>query len=209
VRDEGNDLWARLGVAPGRLAAVSVIGGLVITLGDHLFHVRTEVVEHHWHPQVGGQSVWVVPQFVVGAAAMILVAQLAVRRLPPPTIQHVAASVALFYAAYWLTGAIGVDHPWITLELLLVTYVVRMLATKREARWPLLALGIAIGAGGCVAEALSSRAGSFDYAYEDLVVPLWLFPLYLHGAAAVAALAWFARPDRGPSAVDGGTTSAR
>ena len=199
--DPGSKAPARLD--PKRLAVVAVLGGLVISLGDHLFHVRTGVVVHHVKPLIDGQSIWVIPQFIVAAAVMVAVAQPAARRLPRPPIGRVVLAVVLFYAAYWITGQLGVDHPWVTLEILFATFALRLAFEHPPSRLPVLAVGVVIGLGGCVGEALNSNAGFFDYTYENVVVPFWLFPLYLHGGAAVVGIASYARgparPKVGPA----------
>jgi hypothetical protein len=60
----------------------SLGGGVFIALGDHLFHVRTGVLVHHWHPQWDGQALVVVPIFVVAAAAMLVSASVVLRLVP-------------------------------------------------------------------------------------------------------------------------------
>lgn len=178
-----------------------MLGGLFISAGDHLFHVRTGVLRHHWLPQWDGQSLSVIPQFVVAAALMAEVA----RRLPGTDRQRrpgglvVIAELAAFFAAYALTGWIGVTHPLVCGMVLLIAFVAR-LAVEPEPGTVVL-LGVLIALGGCVGEALVSRTGLFEYVAPDVAgVPLWLFPLYLHGAPAVLATARLLLPASGRAA---------
>ena len=52
----------------------SIVGGTFIAIGDHLFHVRTHVLTHFWHPRWDGQTLLVFPLFMGAAAFMILAA---------------------------------------------------------------------------------------------------------------------------------------
>lgn len=172
---------------PARLAAVAVLGGLFISVGDHLFHVRTGILVHHWYPQWDGQTLVVLPMFVGAAAAMVFVARPLARTLPRPTPRAAVLAAALFFAAYAFTGWAGTDHPMACLLVLLAAFAVRLALALPAERRPTVIVGILIGLGGCLGEALVSKMGLFDYVHRDAIVPFWLFPLYLNGAAAVLA----------------------
>lgn len=186
-----------------RIALASLVGGLAISAGDHLFHVRTRVLVHHWHPQLDGQSLVVIPLFIAATAAMVVGARPLVRSLPRPSLPSVAVATALFFAAYALSGAIGVRHPWLCLAVLALAFVAQVALASTSRRRALIGVGLLIAAGGCLGEAVTSRLGVFDYVHAGLVVPPWLFPLYLDGAAAIVALACLTlQPPAGRPAAD-------
>ncbi|QXC62768.1 DUF2878 family protein [Aquihabitans sp. G128] len=190
---------ATTGVArwvPRALAAVG--GGTAISVGDHLFHVRTRVLVHHWHPQWDGQTLVVFPIFMAAAALMLAVATPFVGRTPRPSWARVVLAGACFFAAYAFTGQVGTDHPAWCLVVLLATWLLR-LAFEPHRRAAVL-LGLLIGVGGGAGEAAVSALGLFTYVHQDVAgVPLWLLPLYLHGAPAVLALARLVQVEPDPT----------
>ncbi len=178
----------------GPFLGASVAGGTFIAVGDHLFHVRTDVLEHHWYPQAGGQTLLVFPIFMAAAALMLGATAALVAPEPRPTWARAGVAALAFYAAYALTGALGTDHPALTLGLLTAAFLAR-LAFEPDRRAVVL-VGVLIALGGCLGEAAISDLGLFTYAHTDVAgVPLWLVPLYLNGAPAVVALARLVQPE--------------
>ncbi|CAN5409962.1 hypothetical protein BH10ACT1_BH10ACT1_18810 [soil metagenome] len=170
------------------MATAAVGGGAFIATGDHLFHVRTRVLVHHWHPQWDGQTLLVYPLFVAAAALMVVVAAPLVEHLPRPGTPRALGAAGAFAVAYAFTGQVGVAHPGWCLTVLVATFAAR-LALEPDRR-TVLAVGALIAIGGCAGEAAVSALGLFTYVRPAVAgVPLWLFPLYLHGAPAVVAVA--------------------
>lgn len=168
-----------------RFALASVAGGTFIAIGDHLFHVRTRLLTHVWHPQWDHQTLLVFPIFMGAAAVMILAVTPLVRACARPTTSRLALEAGAFYLAYWFTGQVGVTHPGWCLVVLLATFAGRL--TLDDHPKVVLLVGVLIGIGGCIGEALISEWGLFRY-YGKYVVPVWLFALYLHGAPAVVGI---------------------
>jgi hypothetical protein len=185
-----------------RWVAAIVGGGVFIALGDHLFHVRTGVLLHLWYPQWDDQTLLVYPIFVVAAGAMLATASVVVRRVPRPSrlpsAKDLLLAGAAFFGAYALTGRIGTEHPWWTFGILAVLFAVRV--APDPDRVAVLVVGTLIGLGGCAGEAAVSELGLFTYVRSDVAgIPLWLFPLYLHGAFAVVEIVRLLDPTAGPA----------
>ena len=89
----------------------SIVGGTFIAIGDHLFHVRTHVLTHFWHPRWDGQTLLVFPLFMGAAAFMILAATPLVRGCALRSPVRLAVDGGAFYVAYWFTGQVGVRYP--------------------------------------------------------------------------------------------------
>ena len=163
----------------------AVGGGIFIAVGDHLFHVRTRVLTHFWHPRWDGQTLLVYPLFIGAAALMIAAATPLVKTCARPSWGRLAAEASAFYLAYWFTGQVGVRYPGWCLVVLLATFAGRL--TLDHNPRAVLIVGVMIGIGGCIGEAVISEMGLFRYVGR-WVVPIWLLPLYLHGAPAVVGL---------------------
>jgi len=168
-----------------RFVLAAVGGGTFIAVGDHLFHVRTHVLTHFWHPRWDGQTLLVYPLFIGAAALMIAAATPLVRGCARPAAVRLAVEAGAFYLAYWFTGQVGVRYPGWCVVVLLATFVGRLLLDDNPRA--VLLVGIMIGIGGCLGEAAVSEMGLFRYVGRWLV-PFWLLPLYLHGAPAVVGL---------------------
>ena len=163
----------------------SIVGGTFIAVGDHLFHVSTHVLTHFWHPRWDGQTLLVFPLFMGAAALMILAATPVVRSCVRPSAPRLAVEAGAFYVAYWFTGQVGVRYPGWCLVVLLATFAGRLMLDDNPRA--VLVVGIMIGIGGCLGEAVVSELGLFRYVGR-WVVPIWLLPLYLHGAPAVVGI---------------------
>ena len=167
-----------------QLVAVAGLFAVFLTACDQLFHVRTETLVYHWNPQVAGQTI-IVPLtfFLAGVAMLDAGRRIQPHELWPITPRRIVASLGVVTAAYLVSGLLDPDLASAYAVVLLALWVVRL--ALRHERPRAVVAGIAVAAGGVLAESALSAAGEFDYVAPDLAgVPWWLFPLYLHGALA-------------------------
>lgn len=171
-------------MSKGRLLVVAVVSALFLTLCDQLFHVRTETLVYHWHPQVAGQTIIVPLTFLLATVAM-LDASLRVHAVQPRSTSTagVIGGLATVTVAYLISGFVDQGYALAYAMLLLVAWGVRVV--RRGERGTAIVACLMIATGGVLGEAALSAIGEFSYLQPDLIgVPWWLFPLYLHGALA-------------------------
>lgn len=166
------------------LATCAALLTLTLCIGDRLFHVRTGILEYHWTPLVGGQSVWVWPIFAAGATAMVLVGTLfpvtdtGLTKVPWIPIFGTSGVVVV---VYFLSGQFGNSHPNEFFWAVFAVWLGR-LAFQRTDRLTVLWMSLTLAVLGVIAEGLFSQAGLFDYQVKQIVgCPWWLGALYLHG----------------------------
>ena len=153
-----------------------------LTACDQFFHLRTETLVYHWHPQVFGQTIIVPFVFGLAIVAMFQVAG----ALEGGRRASLAGSMALVTGAYLLSGLLAPRFAVAYAIVLVVLWLARV-AWRGDAR--LLVVGVAIAVGGVLGEAALSAVGEFDYLDPDVLrVPWWLFGLYLHGSLVAVDL---------------------
>lgn len=185
-----------------RFAVIAVVSAAYLTLCDQLFHVRTETLIYHWHPQVAGQTILVPLTFLL-AATLTLDTSRRVHVVHPRSTSTGAVAVSLGFVtvAYLVSGFVDQGFAPVYALLLLVMWVVRV--TGRGERGTAIAACLMIAIGGVLGEAALSAIGEFSYLHPDVLgVPWWLFPLYLHGALAARDMAPLALQPADESAVD-------
>jgi hypothetical protein len=164
---------------------------VILSSGDHYFHVRTGILRYHWGPIVDGQSVWAWLIFG-GAAAAMLAGTLAFPLSDvPSTIPWISilGATAVFIAAYAISGEFGATHPTALCVALVLLWLVRV-ALRPDDRLVYLAHGATLAVAGVVGEGLFSMAGLFDYRLQQVVdCPWWLGGLYLNGSIALLHIA--------------------
>lgn len=153
-----------------------------LTACDQFFHLRTETLVYHWHPQVFGQTVIVPFVFALAIVAMFQVAGV----LEGGRRASLIGSMLFVTAAYLLSGLLAPRFAVAYAIVLVVLWLARV-AWRGDAR--LLVVGVAIAVGGVLGEAALSAVGEFDYLDPDVLrVPWWLFGLYLHGSLVAVDL---------------------
>ncbi len=172
-----------------RYAFVAVISAIFLTLCDQLFHVRTETLVYHWHPQVAGQAILVPLTFLLATMSMLDTSRRVHAVQPRSTsTRRVVGSLCIVTAAYLISGFVVQGFAPSYALILLAAWVVRVVRRGEGATVVVSAVVIAIG--GVLGEAGLSAVGEFSYLQPDqLGVPWWLFPLYLHGALAARDIA--------------------
>lgn len=172
------------------LVGIWIVLTVMLSLGDHFFHLRTGMLAYNWQPLVDGQSVWV--WLVFGAAAAVMVGAAVawpLREVPDsvPWVAIVDAGV-LFVGAYALSGQLGASHPTLLFWGFVVAWAARV--AFRGDRVAMVAHGIVFAAIGVLGEGLFSMMGLFDYELQQVVgCPWWLAGLYLHGSIALLEVA--------------------
>lgn len=165
---------------------------LWLTAYDQFFHLRTETLVYHWHPQLFGQTITVALQFAVAVVVMFRVAE----PLAGGRRCSLAVSAITVTVMYLVSGLLAPRFA-VAYAIVLVLLWLARVAWRRDGR--LLLLGIVIAGGGVLAEAALSAVGVFDYLDPDVLrVPWWLFGLYLHGSLVAVDLVHKLR-DRPPS----------
>lgn len=163
-----------------------------LTACDQLFHLRTETLVYHWHPQIFGQTILVPFVFALAVVAMLLAAD----TLSGGRRASLAGSMIFVTGAYLVSGLLAPRFALAYAVVLIVLWLVRI-AWRGDAR--LILLGVVIAAGGVLGEFALSAAGEFDYLDPDVLrVPWWLFGLYLHGSLVAVDLVQRLR-DKPPS----------
>ena len=156
-----------------------------MVLCDHVFHVATGTVEHVWHPQIDGQTVWVVVSFGLGGIAFVTAAP----RLAdgPPRPRQYATELGLMTALYAISGWFGLNHPHAVLVLFLAIFAAR-LALSRD-RGTIASVALLLAVTGPAFESLAWSVGMYAYTQPDVIgVPWWLFAFYANGAWATREL---------------------
>ena len=176
-----------------QLVVVAGMFAVFLTACDSLFHVRTDTLVYHWHPQLGGQTVIVPLTFFLAGVAMLDVCRSVQPRVPRPTsVGRALASLGVVTAAYFVSGLLEPGLAGAYALVLLVLWGARV-GVRHEGLRAIVA-GLGIAAGGVLAESILTAAGEFDYLAPDVLgVPWWLFPLYLHGACVAADVVALAR----------------
>ncbi len=171
-----------------RFALVAVVSAVFLTLCDQLFHVRTETLVYHWHPQLAGQTLIVPVTFLVATGTMLAESRRVHLVRPRSTSRRgVGVSLAFVTLAYLVSGLVAQEHAIAYALLLLVAWILRVVV--RGERGVVIGSAAAIAVGGVLGEAALSAVGEFSYLHPDVLgVPWWLFPLYLHGALAARDL---------------------
>lgn len=155
---------------------------LWLTVCDQLFHIRTETLEYHWHPQVFGQTI-IVPLVFAGAVVAMFHTAAFVKG---GRRGSVGLSMLIATGAYLVSGLLA-PRLAIAYALILVGLWLARVTLRRDPR--LILLGVVIAAGGVLGEAALSAVGEFDYLHPDVLrVPWWLFGLYLHGSLVAVDL---------------------
>ena len=172
-----------------RLVLVAAASAVFLTLCDQLFHVRTETLVYHWHPQVAGQTIIVPLTFLLATISMLDTSMRANAVQPRSTsTDEVIASLTIVTGAYLISGFVDQEYAVAYASLLVVTWGVRVV--RRGERGTVMAACSLIAVGGVLGEAALVAVGEFSYLQPDLLgVPWWLFPLYLHGALAARDIA--------------------
>lgn len=155
---------------------------LWLTACDQLFHVRTQTLVYHWHPQLFGQTIIVPLVFAGAVVAMFQVTG----ALAGGRRGSLILSFLVTTGAYLVSGLLAPRFALAYGIVLVVLWLARIV-WRGDPR--LLLLGIGIAAGGVLGEAVLSAAGEFDYLHADVLrVPWWLFGLYLHGSLVAVDL---------------------
>lgn len=155
---------------------------LWLTACDQIFHLRTETLVYHWHPQFLGQTITVPFLFALAVVAMLRAAGGLVggRRC------SLIGSLLIVSGAYLVSGLLAPEFAWAYAVVLIVLWLARVF-WRGDPR--LLLLGVAIAVGGMLGEAALSAVGEFDYLDPNVLrVPWWLFGLYLHGSLVAVDL---------------------
>lgn len=172
--------------------AVVPVLALWLTACDQFFHLRTETLVYHWHPQMFGQTITVPFLFALAAIAMFRAAE----TLSGGRRASLIGSLVCVTGAYLVSGLLAPRFAAAYAIVLVVLWLARV-AWRGDPR--LILLGITIAAGGVLGEAALSAVGEFDYLDPDVLrVPWWLFGLYLHGSLVAVDLVQRLR-DRPPS----------
>lgn len=165
--------------------AVGTTAGLTLWMAtcDRLFHLDTGTLVHHWHPQIQGQTVWVLGFFGVGAASLVALAS----RLRPARHLPLWFELALLTVLYGISGWFGLAHP------LAVTLGFAGLAALRLAladdKPTVLGLTLLFIVAGPATESFAWAIGMFSYTQPDFLgVPWWLFGFYANAVWATRAL---------------------
>ena len=171
-----------------RLTVLSAAVGLTawMTLCDRFFHLATDTVVHFWSPFMGGgQTVWVLVCFGLGALGIVATApKFAVDR---PRPARFLVEVAIMTAVYAASGFFGADHPALVTLAFATLFVLRLAASADRGAIAVIALILAVT--GPAFESLQWRLGMFEYTLPDVFgVPWWLIPFYANGAWAIREL---------------------
>lgn len=169
-----------------RFALVAGVSAVFLTLCDQLFHVRTETLVYHWHPQIAGQTIIVPLTFLLATVSMLDTSL----RVQPRSTKRLAlvGSLGIVTGAYLVSGFVEQTYAIAYAALLIVAWAARIV--RRGEPGSVIASCLVIATGGVLAEAALSAIGEFSYLQPDLLgVPWWLFPLYLHGALAARDVA--------------------
>jgi hypothetical protein len=142
------------------------------------------------HPTLVGQPWWVGPQFGVAVLVMMVgaipAARLVARRAGRSSEQSLIIDALWFIAAYAASGWWGNAHARALAVAYGLTWAARM--ASRPDRLVLIAVGVALAAGGVLYEGTLAGTAAFHYTHPDLYhVPIWLAGIYLHGAPLLVA----------------------
>lgn len=155
------------------------IGIFIYCIGDHFYHVKTNTLIYHWTPLIDGQSVWVWPIFIVGAAVMLGVAYLFSAKRTDPTKFDIISGFVIGHAIYLSSGLFGNANPVLFPFICIAFWLIRLSFAQQKSQvviFSLLAASI-----GPLVEGLFSWFGLYDYRLQEFArVPWWLFAAYLH-----------------------------
>jgi hypothetical protein len=165
----------------------------LITLCDYYCHLRLGVLSYNF-PEHGISLFPNHPtsDVFLGFVGMSLFCAVSGKvyfgSMPAPSIVSSAASIIIFASQYYASGVFQ-DFPMTINNVFLVTWGVRLVKFDSRFVNTLLLYSLVLGIGGPLVEGFySSAVGFFVYnsphAYN---VPMWLCPLYLNGALAVAS----------------------
>ena len=159
-------------------------GAVLGTSLDHI-HVATAVLAYP-APFAFAEALWVPPLFGLAAVSFVRLWQpLRSSADRKPSLARVLAALAVFAAAYAVTGLAG-DSALFVWGVLLPAWV----ASIAGAGWRRRAIyGIAVAAVGTAFESALCWVGGFHYLVPtSLRVPLWLPALYLHASLLLRQL---------------------
>jgi hypothetical protein len=170
----------------------AISGGAILgltawmTLCDRFFHLATDTVVHFWHPFMGGgQTVWVLACFGLGATGIVLTAPKFAIGTPRPA--RFLTEVAIMTAVYAASGFFGREHVLTVTAAFTALFVIRIAVSKERGH--LLAIALLLAVAGPAFESLQWRLGMFEYTQPDVFgVPWWLIPFYANGAWAIREL---------------------
>jgi hypothetical protein len=176
----------------------------LLTVCDALAHVRFHAL-HYTRPDhlqlfAGQPTGDVFVGFVRIGAFCALTGWLCARRAAPVAASKALAHVASFVAVYFASALFGA-HP-MSLHVAFLALWAAQLATFEADHLRLVLLSVLLGAAGPSFEGLFVELGFFAYeAPHAYHVPLWLSPMYMNGALAVAATARVLEAWRAPRTV--------
>lgn len=157
-----------------------------MTLCDRFFHLATNTVEHFWAPFMGGgQTVWVLACFGLGALGIVTTAPRFAVVGPRPA--RFVVEIVIMTAVYAASGYFGAAHAsWVTIAFAAL-FTLRLAASADRGTIAVVALILAIT--GPAFESLQWQLGMFRYTQPDVFgVPWWLIPFYANGAWALREL---------------------
>jgi hypothetical protein len=165
-----------------------------MTLCDRFFHLATNTVVHFWHPFMGGgQTVWVLVCFGLGATGIVLTAPKFAVDAPRPA--RFFTEVAVMTVVYASSGFFGAEHATTVTAVFAALFLIRFSASKERGQ--LAAIAVLLAVAGPAFESLQWRLGMFEYTQPDVFgVPWWLIPFYANGAWAIRELGALVRPTR-------------
>jgi hypothetical protein len=197
-------------IGPALYGALTLAIATLLTVCDALAHVRFHAL-HYTRPEhlqvfAGQPTGDVFVGFLRIAAFCSIAGWLFARRAAAVSAPKALAHVVAFVAVYFASGAFGA-HP-MSLHVAFLVLWSAQLATFNAGHLQLVLLSVLLGAAGPSFEGLFVELDFFAYeAPHAYHVPLWLSPLYMNGALAVAASArvleaWRApKPTREPALV--------
>jgi hypothetical protein len=184
--------------------ALTIAIATLLTVCDALAHVRFHAL-HYTQPEhlqlfAGQPTGDVFIGFVRIGAFCALAGGVAARGAAPVSAPKALAHALAFVAVYFASGIFGA-HP-MSLHVAFLVLWAAQLATFEADHLRLALLSVLLGASGPSFEGLFVELGFFAYeAPHAYHVPLWLSPMYMNGALAVAAAASLVEAWRAPKVV--------
>jgi hypothetical protein len=164
-------------------------GAVAGTLLDEI-HVAGAVLEYP-HPIFLGEAWWVPIQYGLVSVLSYLGALPIVKDSTPSvgSRNQVLISSGFFVAAYFTTAFLE-DRALLVAVILVGTWVVRILLSRRSVAVVAVSIGITVV--GVAYEAVLVHVNAFSYESPDIIgVPVWLAGLYLHAGIFTANLTKF------------------